>query len=51
MAEQRVPANNHGKLAPSDFVVLLDRVFGLSHGDVEANNRIIVQSGVVPFTK
>ena len=49
--EQRVPANNHDKLAPTDFVVLLNLVFGPSHRDVEAKKRTIAETGVVPFTK
>jgi hypothetical protein len=35
----------------TDLVILLNLVFGPSHGDVPANQRTIAQSGVVPFTR
>ena len=35
----------------TDLVILLNLVFGPSHGDVPANERTIAKSGVVPFTR
>ena len=48
---RRIPEGQHDKLMPTDLVILLNLVFGPSHGDVAANQRTFAQSGVVPFTR
>jgi len=50
LSERRIPEGQHDKLMPTDLVILLNLVFGPSHGGVPANQRTIAQSGVVPFT-
>jgi len=51
LSERRIPEGQHEKLMPTDLVILLNLVFGPSHGDVPANQRTIAQSGVVNFTR
>jgi len=50
LSERRIPEGQHGKLMSTDLVILLNLVFGPSHGDVPANQRTIAQSGCCSST-